>query len=45
MDEFLLTEEDDLLEKCDTIWDKVSANIKGEFDNEPVYDDFFLNLN
>ena len=41
---FLLIEEDDLLEKCDTIWDKVSANIKGEFDNEPVYNDFFLKL-
>ena len=26
-----------LLEKYNTIWDKVSADIKKEFDNEPVY--------
>ena len=28
---------DELLEKCDTIWDKVSADIKKELDSEPVY--------
>ena len=30
-------ENDDLLEKYNTIWDKVSADIKKELDNEPVY--------
>ena len=29
--------DEDLLEKNNTIWDKVSANIKKEFDSEPVY--------
>ena len=33
----LLTEDDNLLEKYNTIWDRVSANIKKEFDSEPVY--------
>ena len=32
-----LIEDDDLLEKCNTIWDKVSADIKKEFDSEPAY--------
>ena len=31
-----LTENDDLLEQYNTIWDKVSADIKKEFDSEPV---------
>ena len=30
-------EDDDLLEKYNAIWDKVSADIKKEFDSEPVY--------
>ena len=29
--------EDDLLEKYNTIWDKVSADIKTEFDSYPIY--------
>ena len=29
--------DDFFLEKYNTIWDKVSANIKKEFDSEPVY--------
>ena len=29
--------DDDLLKKYNTIWDKVSADIKKEFDSEPVY--------
>ena len=29
--------EDDLLEKYNTIWDKVSADIKKEFDSKRVY--------
>ena len=31
-----LTKDDDLLEKYNTTWDKVSADIKKEFDSEPV---------
>ena len=34
---YFLIEDDDLLEKYNTIWDKVNADIKKEFDNEPVY--------
>ena len=33
---YFLIENDDLLEKYDTIWDKVSADIKKELDSEPV---------
>ena len=32
-----LIEDDNLLEKYNTIWDKVSADIKKELDGEPVY--------
>ena len=38
---YFLIEDDDLLEKYNTIWDKVSADIKKEFDSEPVYNNFF----
>ena len=31
-----MTENDDLLEQYNTIWDNVSADIKKEFDSEPV---------
>ena len=34
---YFLIENDDLLEKHNTIQDKVSADIKKEFNNEPVY--------
>ena len=34
---YFLIEDDDLLEKYNTIWDKISANMKKEFDIEPVY--------
>ena len=34
---YFLTEDDDLLEKYNTLWDKVSADIKREFDSEPFY--------
>ena len=37
-----LLEDDDLLEKYNTIWDKVSADIKNEFDSELVYNKEFL---
>ena len=41
---YFLIEDDDLLEKYNTIWDKVSADVKKEFDSEPVYNHFFLKL-
>ena len=34
---YFLIEDDDLLEKYNTIWGKVSADIKKEFDSKPVY--------
>ena len=34
---YFLIEDDDLLEEYNTIWDKVSADIKKEFDSESVY--------
>ena len=37
-----LIEDDDLLEKYNTIWDKVSADAKKEFDSEPVYNKNYL---
>ena len=39
---YFLIEDDDLLKKYDTIRDKVSADIKTEFDSEPVYNREFL---
>ena len=39
---YFLIEDDDLLEKYDTIWHKFSTDIKKEFDSEPVYDKKFL---
>ena len=39
---YFLIEDDDLLEKYNTIWDKVSADIKKEFDSRPVYNKEFL---
>ena len=37
----IFIEDDDLLEKYNTILDKVSADIKKEFDSELVYTRFF----
>ena len=37
-----LIENDNLLENYNAIWDKVSANMKKEFDSEPVYNEKFL---
>ena len=34
-------EDDDLLEKYNTIWDKVNTDIKTEIDSEPAYNKFF----
>ena len=39
---YFLIENDNLLEKYNTIWDKVSTDIKKEFDSEPVYNKHFL---
>ena len=33
---YFVIDDDDLLEKYITIWDKVSADIKNEFDSKPV---------
>ena len=41
MDVFLI-EDDDLLEKYNTIRDNVGADIKKEFDGEPVYNKNYL---
>ena len=41
MDIFLI-EDYDLCEKFNTIRDKVSSDIKKEFDSEPVYNQIFL---
>ena len=38
---YFFIEHDDLLEKYNTIWDKVSADIKKEFDSKLVYEKFF----
>ena len=39
---YFLIENNDLLEKHNTIWDRVSADIKKEFDRKPVYNKNFL---
>ena len=39
---YCLIEDDELLEKYNTIWDKVSADIRKEFDSEPVYNKNYL---
>ena len=39
---YVLIEDDDLLEENNTIWDKVSAGIKKEFDGIPAYKKSFL---
>ena len=38
---YFLIEDDDLLKKCNAIWDKVISDIKKESDSEPVYNIFF----
>ena len=39
---YFLIEDDDLLEKDNTIWDKEIADIKKEFDSKPVYNKNYL---
>ena len=38
-------EDDDLVEKYNTIWDKVSADIKRKFDGKSVYNKNYLTSN
>ena len=38
---YFLTEDDNLLKKYNTIWDKVSADIHTEYDSEPAYNKKF----
>ena len=39
---YFLIEYNDLLKIYNTIWDKVSADIKKELDSEPIYNKEFL---
>ena len=39
---YFLIEDDYLIEKYNTIWDKVSADIKREFDSDPAYNENYL---
>ena len=39
---YFLIEDNDLLEKYNTIWDKVRTDIRKEFDSKPVYNKEFL---
>ena len=41
---YFLIENDELLEKYNSIWDKVSADIKKEFDSEPAYNKEFFKI-
>ena len=39
---YFLIEDDDLLEKYNTVWDNVRAEIKKGFDSESIYNNIFL---
>ena len=39
---YFLIEDNDLLGNYNTIYDKVSADIKKEIDSEPIYKTFFF---
>ena len=39
---YFVIEEDELLEKYNTIWDKVSTDIKKEFNSKPFYNKNYL---
>ena len=41
---YFLIEDDELLEKFNTIWDKVSTDIKKELGREPVYNKNYLKI-
>ena len=38
---YFLVEDDDLLKECNTIWEKITADIK-KIDSEPVYNKEYL---
>ena len=38
----VLIKDDEILEKCNEIWEKVKNSIKKEFDSEPVQDEKYL---
>ena len=42
---YFLIEDDSLLKKYNTIWDKVSSDIKTEFDSESIHKNFFKKKN
>ena len=42
---YSLINNDDWLEKYNTVRDKVKADVRKEFDSEPVYNKFFWKLN
>ena len=37
-----MIENDDFLEQCNTIWDKVNSDLKKEFDSKPICNKEFL---
>ena len=39
---YFLTDDNDLLQKCNTIWENVSADVKKEFDSESLCNKNFL---
>ena len=41
---YFLVEDDDILEKYNTIWGKVSTDIKKELDSEPFFNNFFWKI-
>ena len=41
---YFLTEDGDIFEKYDAVWDKVSVDIKKELDSESVYNKIFLKI-
>ena len=41
---YYLIEDDDLLKKYNTFWDKVSSDTKNEFDSKPVYNKKYSTL-
>ena len=42
---YFLIENQDLIEKYNTIWDKASADIEKEFDDKPLYNNKILKTN
>ena len=39
---YFLIEDNDILEKYNTIWDKISTDIKKEFGSKTAYNNFFF---